>query len=100
MEVCESSSKIRRVTPVPEQTQEREIELKSRTVYCKGFPKDRMNIDKLLEFFKDFPTVLNVRVRSIIILMCRNRLGFTLLFYRCDIIRERIKRITLKALLQ
>lgn len=62
MEVCESSSKIRRVQPLPEETEERVSEVKARTVYCKGFPKEGMNIDKLLEFFKDFPTVLNVKV--------------------------------------
>lgn len=62
LEVLESSSKIRRVQPLPEETEERVTEVKARTIYCKGFPKDAMNIDKLLDFFKDFPTVLNVKV--------------------------------------
>nr|CAG4637323.1 EOG090X0CQA [Ceriodaphnia reticulata]SVE73173.1 EOG090X0CQA [Ceriodaphnia reticulata] len=65
MEVSESTSKIRRSKdkPVPEETPELVAEVKSRTVYCKGFPKEGTTIDKVLEFFKAYPTVLNVKMR-------------------------------------
>ena len=64
MEVSESTSKIRRSKdkPIPEETAEFVAEVKARTVYCKGFPKEGTTIDKLLDFFKAFPTVLNVKV--------------------------------------
>ncbi len=64
MEVCEATSKIRRSKdkPIPEDTPEFAAEVKARTVYCKGFPKEGTNIDKVLEFFKAYPTVLNVKV--------------------------------------
>nr|SVE76000.1 EOG090X0CQA [Daphnia hispanica] len=65
MEVEESSSKIRRSKskPVPEETSDYLTEVKARTIYCKGLPKEGMSIDKLLEFFSTFPTVLNVKMR-------------------------------------
>nr|CAG4649654.1 EOG090X0CQA [Scapholeberis mucronata]SVE93860.1 EOG090X0CQA [Scapholeberis mucronata] len=52
-----------RAKPIPEETEEWLSEVKARTVYCKGFPKEAMNIDKLLEFFKQFPTVVNIKMR-------------------------------------
>lgn len=66
MELCESESKIRRSVdkPIPEETAERTAELKARTAYCKGFPKEGTNLDKLLAFFKDYPTVLHIRVND------------------------------------
>ena len=64
MEVCDSSKKIRRSKdkPVPEESEERKLQIKQRTVYCKGFPREGTNIDKILEFFKDYPTVENIKV--------------------------------------
>lgn len=64
MEVNESASKIRRSKsqPIPEETSEYLAGVKSRTIYCKGLPKEGMSIDKLLDFFKGYPTVLNIKV--------------------------------------
>lgn len=64
MEVCEKTGRIRRSQekPVPEETPERTLETKNRTVYCKGFPRDRMHIDTILEFFSKYPTVENAKV--------------------------------------
>nr|SVE80362.1 EOG090X0CQA [Daphnia magna] len=65
MEVDESASKIRRSKnqPIPEETAEYLAEIKARTIYCKGFPKEGMSIDKLLDFFKSFPTALSIKMR-------------------------------------
>lgn len=65
MEVCDSSKKIRRSKdkPVPEESEERKLQIKQRTVYCKGFPREGTNIDKILEFFKDYSTVENIKMR-------------------------------------
>nr|CAG4638713.1 EOG090X0CQA [Cyclestheria hislopi] len=65
MELCEESKKIRRSVdkPVPEDNEEYKQELKSRTVYCKGFPRGEMTIDDLLDFFKDFDGVENIKMR-------------------------------------
>ncbi|XP_057371759.1 la protein homolog isoform X2 [Daphnia carinata] len=65
MEVDESASKIRRSKnkPIPEETADYLAQVKARTIYCKGFPKEGMSIDKLLDFFKSFPTVLNIKMR-------------------------------------
>ena len=64
MEVDETNAKIRRSKekPIPEESEEYVAEVKSRTIYCKGLPKEGMTIDKLLDFFKSFPTVLNIKV--------------------------------------
>lgn len=62
MEISPKGDKIRRVKPIPEETEEWLSEVKARTVYCKGFPKEAMNIDKLLDFFKQFQTVVNIKV--------------------------------------
>ena len=37
--------------------------IQNRTVYCKGFPRDGMDIDKVLEFFSQYPTAENVQVK-------------------------------------
>nr|SVE73799.1 EOG090X0CQA [Daphnia atkinsoni] len=65
MEVNESASKMRRSKsqPIPEETAEYLAGVKSRTIYCKGLPKEGMSIDKLLDFFKGYPTVLNIKMR-------------------------------------
>nr|SVE83886.1 EOG090X0CQA [Daphnia pulex] len=65
MEVNETTSKIRRSKdkPIPVESEEYLAEVKARTIYCKGLPKECMTIDKLLEFFKSFPTVLNIKMR-------------------------------------
>ncbi len=64
MEVCEKTGKIRRSQekPLPDDTPERALEIKNRSVYCKGFPRDRMHIDTILEFFSKYPTVENAKV--------------------------------------
>jgi len=63
MEICEDSKKIRRSQdkPVPEDNEERTKEIKLKTVYCKGFPREDTNIDNLLEFFKDYPKNIKMR---------------------------------------
>nr|SVE86367.1 EOG090X0CQA [Daphnia similis]SVE86995.1 EOG090X0CQA [Daphnia similis]SVE87617.1 EOG090X0CQA [Daphnia similis] len=65
MEIDESASKIRRskTKPVPEETADNLAEVKARTIYCKGFPKEGMSIDKLLDFFQSFQTVVNIKMR-------------------------------------
>ena len=65
MEVCDSSKKIRRSKdkPVPEETEERKLQIQQRTVYCKGFPREGTDMDKILEFFKDYSAVENVKMR-------------------------------------
>lgn len=64
MEICSNPPKIRRSKdkPIPEDTPERALEIKNRTVYCKGFPREGTNIDRILDFFKDHPTVENAKV--------------------------------------
>ena len=64
MELSDSAQKIRRSTdkPIPEDSDERKQEMKLKTVYCKGFPREGATIDKLLDFFKEYPTVENVKV--------------------------------------
>jgi len=59
MELSDSAQKIRRSTdkPIPEDSDERKQEMKLKTVYCKGFPREGATIDKLLDFFKEYPTV-------------------------------------------
>ena len=64
MEIDPAAKKVRRSKdkPLPELNDETKEEQKSRTVYCKGFPKLAITLDKLLEFFKAYPNVLNVSV--------------------------------------
>jgi lupus La protein len=71
MEVNETTSKIRRSKdkPIPVESEEYLAEVKARTIYCKGLPKEGMTIDKLLEFFKSFPTVLNIKVCLIVLVL-------------------------------
>jgi len=35
----------------------------NRTVYCEGFARDGMDIDKIFEFFSQHPTVEDVQVK-------------------------------------
>ena len=64
LEISKSACKIRRSKekPVPEETTEYVAEVMDRTVYCKGFPKKGTNFDKLLDFFKSYPKVVNIKV--------------------------------------
>lgn len=83
MEVDESASKIRRskTQPIPEETAEYLAEIKARTIYCKGFPKEGMSIDKLLDFFKSFPTALSIKVCIFkFFLLCQNKKNLNLMF--------------------
>nr|CAG4650454.1 EOG090X0CQA [Sida crystallina] len=65
MEVSEDDAKIRRSKdrPLPEDNEAYKQEVKTKTVYCKGFPRDTTNIDKVLEFFSVYPGVENVKMR-------------------------------------
>lgn len=91
MEVNENSAKLRRSKekPIPLETPEYLAEVRARTIYCKGLPKEYMTIDKLLEFFKSFPTVLNIKVCF-----------FYLYFVVSIIFKVLIQTICLDALLQ
>lgn len=55
MEVSEDKQKIRRSpdNPLPEENASNMLELKARTVYCKGFPLDA-TIDKIQTFFDQY----------------------------------------------
>lgn len=74
MEVNEIASKLRRSKdkPIPVETEEYLAEVRARTIYCKGLPREGMTIDKLLDFFKSFPTVLNVKVCMILLVLFLN----------------------------
>lgn len=90
MEVDEAAAKIRRSKdkPIPVESPEYVAEVKARTIYCKGLPKEGMTIDKLLDFFKSFPTVLNIKVCIVVYLsftikiFCREMFSQTV-YFRC-----------------
>ncbi len=65
MEVCMQTGRIRRSPekPLPDTTPEKDLEIGTRTVYCKGFPRDGMDIEKVLEFFSQYPTTENIQVK-------------------------------------
>ena len=67
IEVCEETGRVRRSPgkPLPEDTPEKALEIETRTVYIKGFPRDGMDIDKILEFFSKYPTVEHVQVKQV-----------------------------------
>ena len=48
--------------------EERRQELMSRTVYCKGFPRDDTTLDNLLEFFSSYGLIENIQVMTSTIL--------------------------------
>jgi lupus La protein len=64
LEINEEGEKIRRSKdkPLPEDSEEQKQQLKARTVYCKGFPRQTTTIDKILEFFNGFEAAENVKV--------------------------------------
>lgn len=64
MEISEDETKIRRIKskPVPAETEEYLQEIKERTIYCKGFPKQGTTLDKLIEYFASYQKVENVKV--------------------------------------
>ena len=66
MEIDESKKKIRRSKdkPLPEDNEEHKAEVNNKTVYCKGFPRQGMTIDKALEMFNQYEGVENIRVIS------------------------------------
>lgn len=66
IEVNDDKKKIRRSPdlPLPVMNEERRQELTSRTVYCKGFPRDDTTLDTLLEFFSSHGPVENIQMRS------------------------------------
>lgn len=66
IEVSDDKKKIRRSpdSPLPVLNEERRHELMSRTVYCKGFPRDDTTLDNLLEFFSSYGSVENIQMRS------------------------------------
>ena len=65
IELCEETARIRRSPekPLPEDTPERALDIKSRTVYCKGYPADCMDIDIILEFLREDSTVEHAQVK-------------------------------------
>lgn len=64
VEISEDNKKIRRVLskPLPENTVEARNAAKSKTVYCKGFPKDS-SLDQLEEFFANYGKVIYIILR-------------------------------------
>ena len=52
--------------PLPEWTEERKKELIAQTVYVKGFDKEASTLDKLIAFFNDYESVINVTMRHYI----------------------------------
>ncbi len=64
IEVCEESQRVRRSKekPLPDETPERALEIKNRTVYCKGFPRNDMDFDRIFEFFSQYRTVEDFQV--------------------------------------
>jgi hypothetical protein len=76
LQVSDDKKKIRRSpnSPLPVLNEERRQELMSRTVYCKGFPRDGTTLDNLLEFFSSYGSVENIHVitsKVLIIPECR-----------------------------
>lgn len=65
VEITEDNKKIRRVSskPLPENTVEARQTAKSKTVYCKGFPKDS-SLDQLEEFFASYGKVIYIIMRK------------------------------------
>merc|ERR1711915_331753 len=65
MEVDSKEQNIRRSkdNPLPDLDEDIQEEAKKRTVYCKGFPKEGVDLDKLLVFFKQFGQYDAVRMR-------------------------------------
>jgi len=66
IEVSEDKKKIRRSPdlPLPVMNEERRQELMSRTVYCKGFPREDTTMDNVLEFFSSHGPIENIQMRS------------------------------------
>lgn len=64
MEISEDKSKVRRnvANPLPENTEERKMEVLSRSIYAKGFPLT-VTLDQLLAFFKVHGIVDNIQMR-------------------------------------
>jgi len=64
LQVSDDKKKIRRSPqlPLPVMNEERRQELMSRTVYCKGFPRDNTTLDNLLEFFSPHGPIENIQV--------------------------------------
>lgn len=65
VEISEDNKKIRRVSskPLPENTFEARQAAKSKTIYCKGFPKDS-SLDQLEEFFASYGKVIYLVMRK------------------------------------
>ncbi len=66
MEVDEEKMRIRRSPskPLPEADAMPKEELTKRTVYLKGFEKEKTKLDDLLEFFNKYENVVNVHMRT------------------------------------
>lgn len=64
VEISEDTKKVRRVPskPLPENTVEARQNAKTKTIYCKGFPKDA-SLDELEEFFADHGKVIYLVMR-------------------------------------
>ena len=64
LEIHEADKKVRRSKdkPLVELSDEGHENLKSRSVYCKGLPRQSTTLDKALEFSKPYDTVINIQV--------------------------------------
>ncbi|XP_070569464.1 lupus La protein-like [Ptychodera flava] len=67
IEISEDKKKIRRSVsnPLPEDSDELRAEMKSKSVYCKGFPTDA-NLDTIQEFFDKHGKVSYIQMRKTI----------------------------------
>lgn len=66
VEVHEDKEKLRRhpERPIPEQNEEKRLEVQSRTAYVKGFPPTGTEMSDLLEFFNPHVKVVHILMRK------------------------------------
>ena len=62
IEINEDDSKIRRLKPLPEETEDYINTLNLRTLHLKGFPKD-VTLDEIMQFCSQYGQVESVKMR-------------------------------------
>lgn len=62
LEVDESNTKLRRVKPMPEESQEAFMLAKEKTIYCRGFPENT-TLDSIEAFFEDKGKCIFIKMR-------------------------------------
>lgn len=62
LEVDDNNKKLRRLKPMPEETEETYSLAKEKTIYCKGFPEDA-TLDNIEEFFEDKGKCIFIKMR-------------------------------------